>query len=210
LIALSHFHLELLLKKNQDIPIAGTVASKSHAWHIKRSARKKMSATNQRDEVEKLAKVNPGDALNKALEIHDPWFRAQALSLVARFTDADPSTIAADAGRAAMECDDDYKRSAVRAWEISALAERGLILQARQVLDEAVALAQTVTPQSSRSEALHLLVQAAFRITRDDAQRAYQVLATSCVADEHWRCKRAIRDGKAMLEGKSQPRQFYW
>jgi hypothetical protein len=35
LIALSHFHLELLLKKNQDIPIAGKVASKSHAWNIK-------------------------------------------------------------------------------------------------------------------------------------------------------------------------------
>ena len=132
------------------------------------------------------------------------------MSWVARFTDADPVTIAVEAGRAAMECDDDYKRSAVRAWEISALAERGLILQARQVLNEALALAQTVMPQSSRSEALLLLIHAAFIITRDDAQRAYQVLTTSCSTEEHWRCKRAIRYGGAMLEGKSQPRRFFW
>jgi hypothetical protein len=36
LITLSHFHLELLLRKNQNIPIAGKVASKRHAWNIKR------------------------------------------------------------------------------------------------------------------------------------------------------------------------------
>jgi hypothetical protein len=31
-----HFHLELLHKKNQNIPSAGKVASKSHRWSIKR------------------------------------------------------------------------------------------------------------------------------------------------------------------------------
>ena len=109
-----------------------------------------------------------------------------------------------------MACDDDYKRSAVRAWEISALAERGHIVQARQALNEAMALAQTVMPQSSRSEALLLLIHAAFRITRDDAQKACQVLITSCVVDEHWRCKRAIRYVTDMLAGKCQPRRFFW
>ena len=42
MITLTHFHLELLLRKNQNIPIAGKVASKSQAWNIKRSAAKEM------------------------------------------------------------------------------------------------------------------------------------------------------------------------
>jgi len=79
-----------------------------------------MNATRQRDESCDLAKVRPLEALNKAREIPDPWFRAQALSWVARFIDTNPVSIAAEAGMAAADCDDDYKKSAVRAWEISA------------------------------------------------------------------------------------------
>lgn len=169
-----------------------------------------MSATTQRNEAINLSKIRPAEALTKARAISDPWFRAQALSWVARFTDADPITIAAEAGRASAECDDDYKKSAVRAWEISALAERGCISQARQVLEEALHRAQTVIPQSSRSEALLLLIQAAFRVAQDDAQKAYQTLKQSCRPDEHWRCKRAIRDGEKMLAEKCPPRQFFW
>ncbi len=58
------------------------------------------------------------------------------------------------ATEAARECGDDYKKSAVRAWEIAALAERKFTTEARKSLSEALAIAKCAQPMSSRSEAL--------------------------------------------------------
>jgi len=168
-----------------------------------------VSATQQRDHARALAKSNPKKALAQARVVGEPWFRAQALSWVARFTDGDPVAVASEAAKAARECDDDYKKSAVRAWEIAALAEREYITEARKSLSEALALGKCAEPTSSRSEALLLLLQAAFRIGRDDAAKVYEVLKASCPIAEHWRGKRAVRDGGKMLSGELEPRPFF-
>jgi hypothetical protein len=160
--------------------------------------------------VATLAKSDPKKALVQACKVNEPWFRAQALSWVTRFTDGDSVAVASEAAKAAQECDDDYQRSAVRAWEVAALAERGCPREARKSLLEALALAKGVEPMSSRSEALLLLLQAAFRIGQDEAQSVYEVLKVSCPVGEHWRCKRAVRDGKRMLSGELEPRAFFW
>jgi len=129
---------------------------------------------------------------------------------VARFTDGDPVAVASEAAKAARECGDDYKKSAVWAWEIAALAERNCMKEARKSLSGALELGKGVEPMSSRSEALFLLVQAALRIGRDEAERAYEILRASCPVDEHWRCKRAVRDGGKMISGELKPRPFFW
>ena len=67
-----------------------------------------------------------------------------------------------------------------------------------------------VNPISSRSEALFLLLQAAFRIGPAEADKVYEILRTSCPGDEHWRCKRAVRDGGKMISGELEPRAFFW
>ena len=169
-----------------------------------------MSATHQRDHVCNLAKSNPTKALAQARKIDDPWFRAQGLSWVARFVDGDPVAIAGEAAKAAQECGDGYKKSAVRAWEIAALAERGCVKEARKSLSAALALGKCVEPISSRSEALLLLLQAAFRISRDEAQKVDEILRASCPADGHWRCQRAVQDCGKMLLGQLEPRPFFW
>lgn len=169
-----------------------------------------MSATLQRNHASTLAKSNPKKALDQARKVHEPWFRAQALSWVARFTDGDPVAIASEAARAAQECEDDYRKSAVRAWEVAALAERGSTAEARKSLSEALKLAKRIESVSSRSEALLLLMQAAFRIGRDEAMRAYSLLKESCPVEEHSRCKRAVRDGERMISGTQEPRPFFW
>lgn len=170
-----------------------------------------MSATLQRNHASTLAKSNPKKALDQARKVHEPWFRAQALSWVARFTDGDPVAIASEAARAAQECEDDYRKSAVRAWEVAALAERGSTAEARKSLSEALKLAKRIESVSSRSEALLLLMQAAFRIGRDEAMRAYALLKESCPVEEHSRCcKRAVRDGERMISGTQEPRPFFW
>ena len=77
-------------------------------------------------------------------------------------------------------------------------------------LSEALALAKRVEPASSRSEALLLLLQAAFKIGRDEAERVYEILKASCSVDDHWRAKRTVRNGGRMLSGESEPRAFFW
>ncbi len=169
-----------------------------------------MSATRQRDHVCTMAKSNPKKALEKAKGVSEPWFRAQALAWVARFTDSDPVLLAKLAAKAASECDDDYKRSAVRAWEIAALAERNEPDHAEHALKEAVSLAERVQPISSRSEALFLLFQAAFPIGRKQAEKVWARLEATCPEAEHWRCKRNRRDAQRILDGSREARPFFW
>nr|GFD49131.1 hypothetical protein [Tanacetum cinerariifolium] len=89
-----------------------------------------MSATTQRDRAVSLAKSYPKEALKQARQVEKPWFRAQALSWVARFAERDVITISVEAAQAAAAGDDKYQQCAVRAWEIAALAERDYLTEA--------------------------------------------------------------------------------
>jgi hypothetical protein len=149
-------------------------------------------------------------ALAQTRDISEPYYRAQALSWVARFTNEDPVSVASEAARAAKECEDNYKKSAVRAREIAALAERDCTPEAQKRLNEALSLAKSIGPISSRSEAMLLLLQAAFRIDKNAAEKVYGILRASCPIEEHWRCKRAVRDGEKMISGELRPRPFFW
>lgn len=168
-----------------------------------------MTPTEYRDEVSRLAKSDHSKAVELADLISDPWFRAQAFSHLARYAKPDPLRFARKAARSATQCKDDYQRSAVRAWEIAALAERGYLTEARRSLEEAVELAKTVDHVSSRAESLFLLLQAAFSISTSDAAMVAEVLEAKCVT-KHWREIRARRDAKRMLAGERPPRPFFW
>lgn len=169
-----------------------------------------MTATHQRDQASSLAKSSPAAAIAIARGIDKPWFRAQALAWVARFTDEDPVAVAGEAAEAAKECEDRYQQTAVRAWEVAALAERGYTSEARNCLSETLTTIRSVEPTSSRSEALMLLLQAAFAIDRDDALCVHEMLKSTCPAEEHWRCKRAHRDAAFLISGEQTPRPFFW
>jgi hypothetical protein len=169
----------------------------------------RMSASLKRDQAIALARVSPGKALVKAKEIGEPWYRAQALSHVGRRVEGDALVVFRMAAKAAAECDDDYKRSAVRAWEIAGLAERQLVAEARKALGAAVKAAEGVLPFSSRSEAIFLLFNAAFAIGREEAGWVLEVLELVCPEGEHWRCRRALRDARVMMDGRSRARDFF-
>ncbi|MDD5056270.1 MAG: hypothetical protein PHQ60_00260 [Sideroxydans sp.] len=158
-----------------------------------------MSATSQRDQASNLAKQNSLEALKKARAILDPWFRAQALSWVARFTDGDPIKIASEAANAASLCDDEYKKVAVRAWEVAALAERQKFNEASKALHEAITESKMVSPNSSKAEALTLLLHASTQIGSNEAIVVSKSLISNCGDDSHWRCLRAILDAASIL-----------
>jgi len=167
-----------------------------------------MTPTRYRDEVAQLAKTNAVKAAEVAEKIDEPWFQAQAWSHLARYAD-EPLPFARKAAKAAAGGRDDYQRSAVRAWEIAALGERRLHLQARRSLAEALELGASVTPASSRAECLMLLFQAAFKITKDDAGDAGEILRKAC-SSNHWRAVRARKNVEMMLNGTLSPREFFW
>lgn len=169
-----------------------------------------MTATRQCDQVISLVKSDPKKALTIARNVADPWYRTQALAWVARFTNGAPLLIAAEAAAASQECNDAYKRSAVRAWEIAALAERDYKRDARASLSSALSSSQSVQPAASQSEALFLPFQAAHIISAADAREVHKVLQAYCPADKHWRCKRALRDATAILAGEHLVRPFFW
>ncbi len=166
-----------------------------------------MTPTRYRDEVAQLAKTNAPKAIEIAKKIDDPWFQAQAWSHVARYADK-PLPFVRKAAKAAAQCRDDYQRSAVRAWEIAALAERNLSSSARRSLAEALELAASVTPISSRAESLLLLFQAAFKISKRDAEEAAEILQVAS-SSNHWRAKRARATAGMMLNGEVPPREFF-
>ena len=167
-----------------------------------------MTPTYYRDQVAELAKTDTKKATEIAEKITDPWFQAQAWSHLARHAEK-PLPFARKAAKAAAKSKDDYQRSAVRAWEITALAEREYKTDARQVLVDATALAETVEPISSRAESLLLLLQAAFKISKEDAANVAGVLERSC-SSNHWRAMRARKSAAEILKGETQPREFFW
>ncbi len=159
-----------------------------------------MSPTDQRDKASRLARRSPEQALKVARAIADPWFRAQALAHVARYSNS-VCSIARESARAAQQRDDDFKRSAVRSWEVAAMAETGHLKEARHVLRNATSQALLATPASSRCEALILLLHAAARINVEETIRVAEVLRKRLVVDSHWRCIRAVKDAAAILSG---------
>ncbi|MGD9587354.1 MAG: hypothetical protein AB7Q37_09065 [Pyrinomonadaceae bacterium] len=167
-----------------------------------------MTPTQYRDQVAKLARTDPRKGNEIGKKIDDPWFQAQAWSHLARWADR-PLPFARKAAKAAAETKDDYQRSAVRAWEIAALAERQLSVQARRSLREAVDVAVSVTPIGSRAESLFLLFQAAFKISAEAAATVSEAFDTSCNAT-HWRVVRARKEMVRMLNGEMPPREFFW
>lgn len=167
-----------------------------------------MTPTQYRDQVSALAKTDVKKAVEIAKKIDDPWFAAQAWSHLARWSDT-PLVFAELAAKAASSTKDDYQRSAVRAWEIAALGERGYSTEARKALVEAVELARSIENSGSRAEALRLLFQSAFKLSPDDANVIAEVIRVSC-SSGHWREVRSRKLIAQMCSGEMQPREFFW
>ncbi len=169
-----------------------------------------MSSSAKRDLVNNLARSDPREALEVAREIYDPWYRAQAYSWIARFTDGSPLDAVSHAASAANACKDKYQKTGVRAWEIAALAERGYLTEARDALETALEYSREIPQLSSRAEALMLLLAAAYRIGNDMLVKVVQELRDSCGEDSHWRCKRAIKEASKIVSNELKPRKFFW
>lgn len=163
-----------------------------------------------RDRCQELSKTDPEAALQLARAIDLPWYKSQALSWIARYSENKACAIAAEAADAAACGGDMYQRVAVRAWEIAALAERGLVEEARRSLNDVITDAPMIEPSASRAEALMLLLHAALHIGKEQGDQVCAALVTTCGKEGHWRCKRALKVAQELRSGHVAPRKFFW
>ena len=170
-----------------------------------------MTDTQLRDKVSKLAQINVRDAYLLIKKIKQPWFKAQALASILRYSDnINILKIAKEARKIAYTCDDDYKKSSVRAWEIVALSETGFKKESESSLKEAVDLASKIEPLSSRCEGLFGLFQASCHVDMKIAVKLYERMKSLCPIEDHWRAKRAIKNANEILEGEIIVREYFW
>ncbi len=158
------------------------------------------SATKMRDQASRLAASDLAAAQEIAFAIKEPWFRCQAIAAVARHAQTrDVQRFADAAFAAASACADDYKRSAVAAWPIRALVERGFTDQAMEALRRARLAAKKTTPASSSAEALFGLLQAGWDLGSSPRREIVEDLMELHARDTFWRIERAVVDALCML-----------
>lgn len=162
-----------------------------------------------RDRVCRMARTEPVKAENLARKESDPWYRAQALAYVARYSENDTVRIAALAAETARYCKDSYCRSAVRAWEIAALAERGYLDESALALKEALSESQHAMPPSSRAEAQLLLLQASLKIDASVTTKVHDELKRTCENCKFWRCRRALRWAQVTIGTPRLGKKFF-
>jgi hypothetical protein len=156
-----------------------------------------------------LTKANADEVLALVKKEKRPWHRAQDLAHVLRYT-ARPFKVLTLLRSAAMNGADRYQQSAVRAWEIEALSERGMLKEARKSLAESLSLASEVSQAGSRAEAMFMLFRAGWSIGRGSAEGVFRKFSACCDGEHgHWRCKRAQRHMIEMLEGECKVWKFF-
>jgi hypothetical protein len=164
-----------------------------------------MNPTHERGHAENLAGHDPLKALNLARRVSDPWYRAQALSYVAWRTPEKCVEIAQEAATSAANASTLFERTAVRVWEIEALARCGYESEAINSLEESVESAVQIEPPSARSECLFRLLEASFRFGDSVFQPVYGRLVSSCDPTDHWRCAVNIKRAKQLQAGDYIP-----
>jgi len=163
-----------------------------------------------RDRAIALVKKGKLDlALREAKSVKDPWYRAQVFASMIRVAE-EPKLVAQLAKTAAKNCGDRYQQAAVRAWEIAALAGRGLNTEASTALAEALISAKQIEYAGSRAEAFSLLFRAALAIGGKAPDDVFAAFQDCCSPDGHWRCKRAFRDMSEVLEGEREAYEIYF
>ena len=154
----------------------------------------------QRDRACRLAKDDPESAAHDARSIEDPWYRVQALSWAARYSESERClALAREALASSESCQDEYQRAASTAWPLRALIEVGHGDVASEEFPKTRKRLGRVTPPSSRAEALKLIFRAAFPLGARARQELAEDLVQLAADDGHWRVQRAARDVLSML-----------
>lgn len=152
-----------------------------------------MIAADERARAFKAAPLDFDKALVLAEKVSDAWYRCQSLAAVARFApEGKVIPVANKALKAASLGADAYKRVAVAAWPVRALAERGKFEHANKVLPPVLVDANEVEPPVSKISALELLWEAVWPFSVDAKQLVLDTLLSACQVTNSWRAGRIM------------------
>jgi len=155
----------------------------------------------QRDRIAVLAREAPGQALDLARSLKDPWAACQALAWVGRFwPHRDFTRIIDESLGAARLQDDPYCVAASAAWPLRALLEREAFPQAEAVLARSLRTCRDIAHPGSHAEATFLLFQAARPFAVSLWLPPFSALVCPQDRRAHWRQRRNMRAALAMLE----------
>ena len=151
---------------------------------------------NKQDSVALLAKTDFAAALKRALVIPEVRAQIQALGWVARYAPRQQvqSVVNSALKVAQAPTEDAYASVMALAWPLRALHETGNTRAIRKILSEALKLSPAVSPTSSRTEALVLLIHAVLPAGIEIANPGIDALLEPCTGDDHWRIVRAFGD----------------
>lgn len=147
----------------------------------------KTTSARARDAASSAAASGSSDALARARNVGEAWYRCQALASVAWHADDGWEAIAREAVAAADECAQAYGRAAVRAWPLRVLLERGGERMAAPVFDRAMREAAAVEHPVSRLDALALLLDAVMPHSPTLRNRAAEALAEAVSQARSWK-----------------------
>ncbi len=151
---------------------------------------------DKRDSVARLAKTDFAAALKRAQSISEVRAKIQSLGWVARYAPAQRVRSVVDSAVkvARLPTEDAYASVMALAWPLRALHETGNASAIPKVLSEAIQLSPNVSPTSSRTEALVLLIHAVLPAGIEIANPVIDALLAHCAGDDHWRIVRAFGD----------------
>jgi hypothetical protein len=158
-----------------------------------------MSLARERDHATILARTDPHAAAAVAERIDDPWYRAQALAAVVRFSpDRDIKRFFAHARKASEAATDPYLRLGSSAWWLRALVERGRVDEVGREVSALLGIVPTIPNPVNRIDGLFLVLQAVFAVP--EARRAVlDALIAAGRAANSWKAGERLRDAALMV-----------
>lgn len=170
---------------------------------IQHSPQPSPASIHGRSEVGNVAPSDWMRALVLARGIPDGWYRAQALSTVARFAPESALTaILEEAVEAANACHDEYGMVAVLAWPLEVAFKRGCVGFAERERDRAIALAPRIEPAASRAFALQILWGGCYIGGPHHAEPVWRAILSLCPPDRSWRAARLYRHIAEVLDSR--------
>ena len=148
---------------------------------------------------------DPQKALILARLVNEPWYRAQSLAFVAWRLPEQCIEISKEAAIAAESSESLFEQSAVRVWEIEALARCGYSSEAIQSLESSVETAVRIELDSGRSESFLRLLESSHRFGARVFDRLYDRLVASCDPNQHWRCSMNVKRARKLKNGEYHP-----
>ncbi len=173
---------------------------KAQAIACRRSATDRLyqrhTPMNKQDSVARLSKTDFEAALKRAQSTSEVRAKIQSLGWVARYAPAQRvrSVVNSAVEVARLPAEDAYASVMALAWPLRALQETNNSTAIPQVLSDAIEMSCDVSPTSSRTEALVLLIHAVLPAGIKIANPAIDALLAHCAGDDHWRIVRAFGD----------------